>query len=474
MPLDRASQPDAPSSPLPRAADGPVRVLIYSSSSTAAGELHAAVLRWGFDAYVAESSDTALQELSRDGIDVCLVDSSAGAESARIAERMRESQSTAQVVCLVDDAQERADLVRPDSALAVLPKPADGWLLQAAILAAVHRGRLLAENRRLKRQLSNRTLLEIVGNSPAIQLLRERVQAASAETCPVLICGEPGTGTNVAAHGIHAASRRGFRPFVRLDCRLLSAECLEHKLFVPQEERAAAHPQIDDGVADGGTVFLDNIEALAQPLQKKLSKALRLRREERGGGGPAAVRILAATHADPGDRIARKQFRQDLFDELSARLISTPTLRERKSDICLLTEHFLNRLVAREGRPARRVTLDAMRLLESYHWPGNVRELQNVIERACSLDFGERLTADMVRPWLAGGPGESVELVGMTLKEMERKLIETTFARCDGNRERTAQALQIGLRTLSGKLREYGYPPRGGPGSNIAASRDAA
>ena len=141
-------------------------------------------------------------------------------------------------------------------------------------------------------------------------------------------------------------------------------------------------------------------------------------------------------------------------------------------------EHFIGEISLKEGRPPRSVSTEALQLLENHPWPGNVRELQNVIERACTIEVGGAIGAESIRPWLQNESGEdNVEGVGMTLREMERKLIESTFARCNGNRERTAQILKIGLRTLSGKLREYGYPPRGGPGSNLkihTAERKAA
>jgi DNA-binding NtrC family response regulator len=134
----------------------------------------------------------------------------------------------------------------------------------------------------------------------------------------------------------------------------------------------------------------------------------------------------------------------------------------------LLVEHFISQISLKEGRPPRQVSAEAIRVLESHPWPGNVRELQNVVERCCTVDVTEMIGPEDLRPWLQNDTiEEGAECVGMTLAEMERKLIESTFARCNGNREKTAQILQIGLRTLSGKLREYGYPPRGGPGSNI-------
>jgi DNA-binding NtrC family response regulator len=166
--------------------------------------------------------------------------------------------------------------------------------------------------------------------------------------------------------------------------------------------------------------------------------------------------------------VAKGHFRQDLQRFLSQTAIQTPPLRVHPEDLSQLAEHFLYRLSVREGRPVRRLPLDALQLFRDNPWPGNVRQLENLIDRACALDSGSRLTAEMIRPWLLAP--ESVLggfSAGLSLKDLERKLIESTFARLGGNRERTAAELQIGIRTLSGKLREYGYPPRGGPGSNL-------
>lgn len=152
----------------------------------------------------------------------------------------------------------------------------------------------------------------------------------------------------------------------------------------------------------------------------------------------------------------RGLFRRELYAEVGAGRIELPTLRSRKEDIGLLTEHFLRRVAAREGRPPRSITLEALRLLQDYSWSGNVRELENLIERTCALDWGTKLTASMIEPWLARPTDEedSEGVAGLTLAEMERKLIEATFVRFAGNREKTAKALQIGIRTLSGKPRQ--------------------
>lgn len=160
------------------------------------------------------------------------------------------------------------------------------------------------------------------------------------------------------------------------------------------------------------------------------------------------------------------KFRADLLEILSGHVVKVPALRNRIEDISVLAEHFLAEYAVREGKQTLRLTPEALDLLKQHQWPGNIRELNNVLERCCAIETGTELHADTLATWIEKPAEDEAEESGLTLREMERKLIEATFNRFGGNREMTAKALKIGLRTLSGKLREYGYPPRGGPGSN--------
>ena len=301
---------------------------------------------------------------------------------------------------------------------------------------------------------------DLIGISPAAGTLRREIAAAAADDRPALIMGEPGSGVSLAARTIHTCGRRGWRPFVCLDARLHSAESLDAELFEEPRDDAAPTRTTRLQQAGGGTLCLENVESLPSRIGRKLAGIFGDRSAGRSaatGVAPADVRLLATTHLP-----------SPVSDGLATGLIVVvPPLRARREDIGLLTEHFLNRVAVRDGRPARQLTVEALRRLEHYDWPGNVRELAGVIEQACALDGGPRLTGELIAPWLGVETAASAGTdAGLLLKDMERKLIETTFARCCGNRERTAQALGIGIRTLSGKLREYGYPPRGGPGSN--------
>ncbi|MBM4076366.1 MAG: sigma-54-dependent Fis family transcriptional regulator, partial [Planctomycetes bacterium] len=284
------------------------------------------------------------------------------------------------------------------------------------------------------------------------------------------------SGIDLVAQAIHDSSSRAHRPFVKLDCSVLSAEAMERELFGGTEQNQFGQSQRLPGrleLADGGTLLLEQIQFMALPVQKILVSLIREQRFDDPQGGERIrfdVRFVCGTHVDLSSLVDKGLFRRDLYEAISCCCIELPTLRSRKEDIAPLAEHFLRRVSSREGKPPRSLTVDALQLLQKHDWPGNVRELENVVERACALDWGTKLTSSMIEAWLT--PKELTEeeadaLPGLTLAEMERKLIEATFNRFSGNREKTARALQIGIRTLSGKLREYGYPPRGGPGSNL-------
>jgi transcriptional regulator with GAF, ATPase, and Fis domain len=221
-------------------------------------------------------------------------------------------------------------------------------------------------------------------------------------------------------------------------------------------------------LADGGTLLLDEITEIDLGLQAKLLRVLQERAFERVGSSRTIevdVRILATTNRDLGSFVAAGRFREDLFYRLNVVPLSVPPLRERREDVPELVEHFLNRSAERLGREKCELTAAAHQLLNDYHWPGNVRELENIVTRASVLNVGEPVGAEELRPWLIAprGPAVAPALdapVGLSLEDMERKLIEATLESYQGHRAKTAEALGIGLRTLSGKLKAYGYAPR--------------
>lgn len=439
-------------------------ILIVSADATQSQSLCASVQAVGHQIITASQLDAALQALQVNAPEVCLVGVLAAGETlGQLASTIQQRGLCTQLICVAaDDASVPAGAER-------LELPCAENYLDLLLTAAAHRARSQNEIKRLKRQLCNRNLREMAGLSPAMQQLRQQVQQLADQAAPVLLVGETGSGLELVAQGIHDASRRAHRPFVLIDCSVHSAETLEQELFgvvsgpdVPRQPGRLEQ-------ADGGTLLLDQIETIALPLQRKLATVLRDQRYEHDGNGDRVrfdVRIVFGTNVDLQELTQRGLFRPELIQDVGACRIEVPALRSRPEDIAAAAENALRKQAAREGLPPRSLTLDALHQLQAYAWPGNLRELESVIERACTVDNSRRLTGAMLEPWLNVTADDDVPC-GLTLQEMERRLIETTFARFAGNREKTAKALQIGIRTLSGKLREYGYPPRGGPGSNL-------
>lgn len=313
----------------------------------------------------------------------------------------------------------------------------------------------------------------MIGASRAMQQLRAKIAQVAPTGETVLITGESGTGKELVAKAIHAASGRGGKAFVGVNCPALSPQLMESELFGHERGAftSADAPRVGRfELADGGTLLLDEVTEIDLPLQAKLLRVLQERSFERVGSSEnhkVDVRVVAATNRNLLDEVRQNRFRQDLYYRLNVVPISVPALRDRIDDVPLLADHFLRQASSRLNRPADKFAHSAYGLLQEYHWPGNVRELENIVTRASVLSSGHLITADELRPWLAGEGAQTeirtssgVPVSAGKLDDMERRLIETTLERLDGHREKTAKALGIGVRTLSNKLRQYGYGPR--------------
>ncbi|GIX04509.1 MAG: nitrogen regulation protein NR(I) [Planctomycetaceae bacterium] len=447
-------------------------VLIISSQLVWAEQLGQLLQTLGFSTRQAASADAALQWLQATPTDVCILGDLPPADKSTLLQTIQQRGWSTQVLqtCAAEEWPTSGATVISAETSCVLrvPREATQREWQAWLIAAEARAQGLAEARRLRRQLASRNLRELPGQSPAMQALRFQVQSLAEQSGPVLLVGERGCGLLQVAQAIHDASRRAHRPFVFLDCSVHSAETLEEELLGSAPSPGVIRTPGRLEQADGGTLLLEHVDQIALPLQRRLATIFadqRFEVERTGERIRFDVRLMLATHADLDDLIRRGLFRPELLRDAQQRRLEVAPLRQRVEDIAPLAEYFLRKIAAREGKAPRSLTIDALRLLQGYHWPGNVAELELVLERACAIDAGRRVTPTMLMPWLAQKADDDVP-TGMTLAEMERHLIEATFARFAGNREKTAKALQIGIRTLSGKLREYGYPPRGGPGSN--------
>jgi len=350
-------------------------------------------------------------------------------------------------------------------ALDYIQKPFEADQISLLVDRAIQHARLRSENEALKRSLSDGDSREMVGDSPVMRSLRDTIARIAPSNNTVLIQGESGTGKELVARRLHASSSRAGRPMLCLNCAALSGNLLESELFGHERGAFTGADRVRKGrfeLADGGTLLLDEVSEIPMPLQAKLLRVLQERQFERVGSSATRsidVRLIATTNRSLSDWVARKRFREDLYFRLSVLPVSIPPLRERREDTPELVGYFLARAASRAGRPVLRVADAAMRLLCEYDWPGNVRELENLCERASVLVVDGVLTEHIVTPWLNGiQRAESFASKlrhGHIIEDMERQLIEKTLREHAGHRAKTAEALGIGVRTLSLKLKQW-------------------
>jgi len=363
-----------------------------------------------------------------------------------------------------------------------IEKPFDVDRLEQLVSRAIQHGRLV-QGTSTGSDRDSSTPPMMIGESSAMQKLRERIAAIARTDETVLIMGESGTGKELVAQTIHAVGLRGSGPMVSVNCPALTAQLLESELFGHQRGAFTGAESDRTGrfeMADSGSILLDEVTEIDLNLQAKLLRVLQERSFERVGSSQTIsvdTRVIATTNRDLAAEVEEGRFRHDLYYRLAVLPIHVPALRDRVEDIPELCDYFLARCAGRLQRLPCELDESARQLLGEYHWPGNVRELENIITRASVLGDGQAISADMLRRWLIVdgsesndstdiGSNESHDVtesdmpVGVSLQEMEKRLIEATLEHYDGLRAKTAAALGIGVRTLSSKLRQYGYAPR--------------
>lgn len=367
-----------------------------------------------------------------------------------------------------------------------IEKPFNDEEVAILIERAVRERNLLRENEAMKRSLEDLTRLPpLIGKSAAIQPVFEKVERVAQSAATVLITGPSGSGKELIARAIHAASNRTDKPMLAVNCAALAPTLLESELFGHEKGAFTGADRTRKGrfeLADGGTLLLDEVSELDPGLQAKLLRVLQEREFERVGSSVTRrvdVRVIATTNRDLRDWCAKAKFREDLYYRLSVLPVEVPSLRERREDIPLLLEHFIAKASSREDKPRPTLSAETVRALCEYPWPGNVRELQNFCERLCVLEAGRTIEPEAIRPMLSGlvtkmasKPITSITYRdGSILADAERDLIERTLTRFAGHREKTARALGIGLRTLGLKIKKWreegtfveAYRRNGGP-----------
>lgn len=446
------------------------KLLVWSANEASGARLMQEARRGGFDSACVTNLTEARNRLTQDSIAVCVLDEPSSIQTVRdLANACTAVGKVVQFVVLPPVGAAYIDAPNAPECCDVLRPPMSIDKLAGALFRAAARASIIEAPEPVAPQPTQAIFDPLTGHSPMITSVRERVKEVSQNHAPILVSGPKGSGTNVCARAIHYRQFGIETPFVIVRCAVLTGGALEQELFGD----SPIHASVDSGLwaaAAGGTLLLDEIDQVPLSMQGRLVKLLAaqiIRQQKALDGAPVVgPRIIAATHVDLEERVRDGRFDPELYRLLKPSRIEMPALNRRLEDLVPLASEMLTEIAQFDGRPLCRLTAEAVDLLRHHHWTENVRELRNVLHRACALFIGGDVSAEMLRPWLENSTSETVEVPGMTLQEMERKLIEATFNRYAGNREMTAKALQIGLRTLSGKLREYGYPPRGGPGSN--------
>jgi two-component system, NtrC family, response regulator AtoC len=426
----------------------------------------------GAEINTAASGDEAAGLLDRQGFDVVVTDlKMPGRDGLALLAKIRAEQAETQVILLTAHGTvETAVQAMKAGAFDYLQKPIGSPDELRVVVSRALERRMLLTTRESSSRAEADAAFPLTYGDPAMAPIKAALDKVARTDATVLLLGETGTGKEVAARALHAASARAGRPFVAVNCAALSESLLESELFGHEKGAfTGAHAQRRGRIelAEGGTFFLDEVGELKQDLQAKLLRVLQERRFERVGGTrtlTADVRWVAATNRNLRAMIEAGTFREDLYHRLAVFPIRLPPMRERPGDLLPLAELLLRRAAAELGRPPLRLGDDARAKLMGASLRGNIRELKNMLERAAILADGGVVQADHI--WLdpsatvGSPPGPALSPAPASspgsLDEIERVAIQQALAETGGNRRRAAQRLGIGLRTLYEKLKRYG------------------
>ena len=430
----------------------------------------------GFDVDSAGTGEECLEKANGAAFDVILLDIwLPGLDGLTTLQRLRERQIDSQVVIISGHGNiESAVRAIKMGAFDFIEKPLSLEKTVLVVRNALRQRALETENRVLRAKVDRQQQPVMVGESPAMNRLRQEVALAAPTNGRVLILGDSGTGKELVARTIHHTSRRKSGPFVEVNCAAIPEELIESELF--GHVRGAFTGAVTDKPgrfeqANGGTIFLDEIADMSLKTQAKVLRVLQEQVMERVGGTQRIkvdVRVLAATNKELPAEIRGGRFREDLYFRLNVIPIFVPSLRDRQQDIPLLAEHFMALVAAADGHRPKRLAPEAAARLQQYAWPGNVRELRNVIERLNIMVGGDTITAqDLGFLGRDGAPDVStphgpIVPLSEARDQFEKEYILRTLAEQQGNMSRTAEVLGVERSNLYKKLRAFGITPRGG------------
>ena len=416
----------------------------------------------GFEVTTSQDASDALSRLAQERFDLALLDiKMPGTDGVELQKRMHEIHPELIVIMMTGYASvETAVAALKNGAYDYVTKPLDPEEISHQVAKALSHKRSEQENVRLRETVAQVTHPpDLIGQSAAMLRVMEAVETVAPTDATVLITGESGTGKEVVARSIHSASVRRYHPLVAIHCGALTETLLESELFGHEKGAFTGAQYRKKGkfeVAEGGTVFLDEIGDISLKTQTDLLRVLQEREIVRVGGNQSIkvdFRCIAATNKNLEQLIEDGRFRPDLYYRLNVFHIEIPPLRERREDIPLLAGHFLRKFAMQMNKKITRIAPAAMYQLQQYAWPGNVRELENAVERAMVVAQEPELKeADFILK-----PRVTAEAEGKTLDDVEKSHILRVLEECSGNQTRAAEVLDIDRVTLHNKLKKYGW-----------------
>ena len=446
-------------------------VLIVEDEEAHAEAMTEGLTRQGHHCSVAYSGEEGVAKLQSQRVDIVVTDLMLGGETdgLGVLAAARKHAPGAKVILVTAHSSVntcRSALQR--GAFDYIEKPLNLDELRTVVDRAATDTAQKRTIRELRERLDEAFSFEhIIGRSPVMLKILDKVRRIAHSDLPVLILGESGTGKDLVANAIHQNSPRSEGRFVPVNCAGLSETLLEDELFGHVKGAFTGAGGERPGRfehADGGTMFLDEVGDMPLNMQAKLLRVLENGEIVRVGSNEPVqvnVRVISATNSDLSARVEDKEFREDLYFRIKGATIDMPPLRQRRDDIPLLIEHFIQLANRTHGTNVKDVNAEARRLLVSYPWPGNVRQLKNVIENMVVLAGGNRLSVDDLPEEIHNPPeslrGEGFDaLAGLSVEEVEKEHIRATLKMVDGKREQAAKLLGMGERTLYRKIKEYG------------------
>ena len=443
------------------------RLLIVDDETDSREALAELASRWGYDVQTAADGTEALRRAIEWHPDVILTDLvMPNMDGLWLLRALRAELPDCPVVLLTGrgTVQTAVQAIK-EGAYDFIEKPLEISRLRVVLDRALEKKETMREVQLLRRRLAALAPgTDMIGSGPAMQRVFELVKKVAPANASVVLTGESGTGKEVVARAVHSLSPRKDKPFVALNCGAIPPTLIESELFGYERGAFTGADQRRLGnfeLAHGGTLFLDEIGELPLEMQGKFLRVLEERRFRRLGGKSEVevdVRVICATNRDLKEEIKKGRFREDLYFRLHVFTIHLPTLKERREDVPLLVQHFIEKFNGETGKHVQGLSPGAMDVLQNYAWPGNIRELRNTVERAMILTDGDTISEEHLPPDMRPTRPEAATLrvpLGIQLREVEKEYILASLQRNGGNKARTAEVLGISEKTLYNKLNRY-------------------